>query len=137
MQLLGHAGLRQLLAQHGTDTGHAIDVADNNDDSEEDGYGGLGGRRKRRRPKRAKNELPPVPNIQGRELMDGGTFGASEYYRDTLRKRRRSLAGQLMNREIGTEELPSKTPIKALSQVSVVIHDRRGGLGNDVHFFRA
>lgn len=121
MQLLGHAGLRQLLAQHGSDgTGIAIDAADDDDDDAEDGYGGLGARRKRRRPKRGKNELPPIPSIQGRALMDDGTFGAREYYRDTLRKRRTSLAGKLMSRETGVGGVPSKMPTKALSQVGTL-----------------
>ena len=97
MQLLGHTGLRQLLAQHrGGGPGTALLAGD--DDEE---YGP----RLRTKTKRAKgNNFPPVPNEDGRKLMDGGVFGGGICYRDSLRKRTPRFANKLMNRELGLSD---------------------------------
>lgn len=98
MQLLGHAGLRQIFADHGATRRRAL--ADDDDDSEPDtGYGGAS-RRPRR--KRGSQAFEKVPSEVGRQLMEEGTFGTND--RDTynhLNKRRKRLAYQVMQRELG------------------------------------
>ena len=108
MQLLGRAGLRQLLAQH-----RAADVED---DDMEYGYRGPASRR-RRRPKEGKSEFPAVPSEEGRKLMDAGVFGSSEYYRDRGRKRNTRLARKLMSRELGNDRGQTTRSPRAVAQV--------------------
>ena len=60
--------------------------------------------RRRARGKGSKiNAFPPVPSEEGRKLMDGGVFGASQCYRD-WRKRKPRLANKLMMREFGLND---------------------------------
>lgn len=99
MRLLGNAGLRRLFANHRGSESGALNADD--DDEIEDGYGGLGPRR-RRRPKGATKQFPPIPSEEGRQLMNSGTFGETEYYGDILRKCGSRMAQRLMIRELGT-----------------------------------
>ena len=107
MQLLGHAGLRRIFANHS-----AIVVPD--DDGGES-YGS--GIRRRRRTKRSKHPFPPVPSEEGTKLMRSGTFGSTDYYRDLLKKRNRRLATRIMNRELGTERSHPAYQDKIMAQV--------------------
>ncbi|KAL9130718.1 MAG: hypothetical protein Q9217_001155 [Psora testacea] len=110
MQLLGHTGLRQLLAQHRSGGSGTTFLAD--DDDEE--YGS----RRRTRPKRTKlNKFPPVPSQEGRRLMEAGVFGTGQCYRDTLRKRNPRLATKLMERELGLEDQNYTRPASIVAQV--------------------
>ena len=110
MQLLGHAGLRQLLAQHRSGGPHTTLLAD--DDTEEHGS------RPRTRAKRAKiNKFPPVPSEDGRKLMDGGVFGGGQCYRGTFSKRKPRLATKLMNRELGLDYQNYTRPASRVAQV--------------------
>lgn len=96
MRLLGNAGLRRLFTNHGASEFGALNADD--DGEIEDGYGGPSAGRKRR-PKGAKH---PIPNEEGRKLMNSDTFGRNEYYEDILRKRKNRLSRRLMSRELGT-----------------------------------
>lgn len=116
MQLLGPAGLRQLLTQHGVGgAGISLDT-DDDDDHVEDSYGGLGTRRKRR-PRGGKAKFEPVPSEEGRKLMASGAFGASEDFRDRTRKRKTRLSRKLMSRELGNDHDHSAKATSAISQV--------------------
>lgn len=117
MQLLGHAGLRRILANHRAGgSGMTLQLDDEDEDEVEDGSSGLGNRT-RRRAKGSKNRFPPVPSEEGKKLMDGGVFGSSEYYRDTRMKRKIRLAGKLMSRELGTDRNHLTRANAAVSQV--------------------
>ena len=115
MQLLGHAGLRRIFANHRGAVAGALRDDDDEDDLE-DGYGGLGTRR-RRRARAGKMKYPPVPSEEGRKLMDGGTFGYNENYRDTLRQRKKRLSTRLMARELGLETTGSTRANHLMKQV--------------------
>lgn len=121
MQLLGHAGLRRIFANHRAGGGGItldLDEEDeeNGDDPDMDGHRGLG---TRRRPgvKRPKHKFPAAPSEVGQQLMDGGVFGSSEFYRDNLRKRNKRLARKLMSRELGTDRNHSTRSTSAVAQV--------------------
>lgn len=117
MRLLGHAGLRRILANHragGTGITLELDGEDANGLEEE--YGSLGSRR-RRRTKDSKNMFPTVPSEEGKKLMDGGVFGTSEYYRDRRTRRKTRLARKLMGRESGTDQNGFTRTTSAVSQV--------------------
>ena len=116
MQLLGHAGLRRIFANHGAGGSGITLQLDDSNDIPEDSFGGLGTRR-RRRAKGSNNSFPPVPSEAGQKLMDGGVFGSNEYYRDTTRKRSSKLAGKLMSRELGSSRAQSARTASAISQV--------------------
>jgi len=120
MQLLGHAGLRRILASHragGSGITFQLDEEDENDN--EDGYGGSETRR-RRGAKGWKNRFPPVPDEEGKKLMDGGVFGSSEFYRDNRIQRKTMLVRKLMSRELGTDRQQSTRAISAVSQVWII-----------------
>ena len=117
MRLLGHAGLRVILANHragGSDITLELDEEDENEG--DDIQGGLGSRR-RRRTKSWKNKYPPVPSEEGKKLMEGGIFGASEDFRDRRFNKKTRLARKLMTRELGTDCNEPKRVANALSQV--------------------
>ena len=116
MQLLGHAGLRRIFANHGAGGSGITLQLDDGNNIPEDSLGGLGIRRKRRA-KGSNNRFPPVPSEAGQKLMDGGVFGSNEYYRDTTRRRSSRLAGKLMNRELGSSKAQSTRTASAISQV--------------------
>ena len=113
MQLLGHTGLRQLLAQHRT-AGNAVDEDDNDDN--EYGFGGLGSRR-RRKAKCGKSQFSKVPDEEGQKLMDTGIFGTSAYYRDRRTKRKTELSRKLLSRELGNDRGQTTRSTGAIVQV--------------------
>jgi len=116
MQLLGHAGLRRIFANHRAGgAGIPLDL-DEGDDDDTEGYGGVGTRR-RRAGRRPKHRFPAVPSEIGQKLMDDGVFGSSDFYRDNLRKRKTMLARKLMSRELGTDRNHSTRAASAISQV--------------------
>ena len=112
LQLLGHAGLRRIFANHGGAGLRVLDVDEDDDDS----LDGLLGRR-RRRPRGTKAKHPPVPSEEGRKLMTSGTFGSNEYYKDILYKRKPRLARRLMSRELGQDTVQSKNVNGLIAQV--------------------
>lgn len=116
MQLLGHAGLRRIFANHRAgDSGITLQLDDGNEILD-DGLGGLATRR-RQRTKGSSNKYPPLPSKVGKKLMDGGVFGSNEYYRDTTRKTNTRLARKLMSRELGSGRGQSLQVASAISQV--------------------
>ncbi len=115
MQLLGHAGLRRIFANH-TVPGSGDPTANDDDDILGDCHGGSSGRRTRRT-KGDPNRFPKVPSEEGRRLMDSGTFGSSEPWQDVLKRRKSKLARQLMYRELGIAEDHAIRANKVISQV--------------------
>ena len=114
MQILGHAGLRQIFANHADDSA----TLRLDQDGLAEGLGIFGSRR-RPRARRAKNKFPDVPSEEGQILMNQGIFGTSAYYRDSQAKRKTSLAKKLMRRELGNDrECCTRAP-SAISQVRV------------------
>ena len=109
MQLLGHAGVRQLLAQHRTAA----------DDDEDDVMGSIGRLRSRRNrgPKITKNQHFKVPSEEGQRLMNSGVFGSNTYYRDRRLKSKRKLSRKILSRELGTDGGQDSTSRLALAQV--------------------
>ena len=115
MQILGHAGLRQIFANHSDDS---VTLRLDRDDSAE-GFG-IFGSRQRHRARRTKNKFPDVPSKEGQILMNQGIFGTSGYYRDRQTQRKTSLAKKLMRREMGDDrEYCTRAP-SAISQVREV-----------------
>jgi WD repeat-containing protein 23 len=119
-QILGHGGLRRLLAAQTGGRVGSVHV-DNGDEDDEDedidnafSWGGMGRRRNRRN--RPKPELPPVPNPEGQKLMDSGIFGSNEYYRDILRKRNKRLSRRVLSRELGGDPAQMKRDNQLMSQ---------------------
>lgn len=103
LQLLGQAGLRGLFANHGSGGRATIRRAvPEDDDEEENGHFGYGswGRRVRRGEPREEFKFPPVPNPEGRRLMESGNFGLNERRRDTF-ARKKKFAHRTMMRELG------------------------------------
>ncbi len=115
MQLLGQAGLRRIFANH-TVAGSGDPNADDDDDILGGGYGGSSGRR-RRCTKGDPNRFPKIPSDEGRKLMDNGSFGSSEPWRDVLKKRKSKLARQLMYRELDVDGTHAARANKVISQV--------------------
>ena len=115
LQLLGHAGLRRIFA-----TRRQAGIIVENDDDEDlaGGYGRFVGRHIRHR-KSSKALYPPVPSKEGRRLMDSGTFGSNEYYRDMLRKRKQRLSRRLMSRELGLDSVQDRRGNRLISQVCI------------------
>ena len=112
MQILGHAGLRQIFANHLDDS---VTLRLDRDDLAE-GFG-IFGSRQRHRARRAKKKFPDVPSEEGQILMNQGIFGTSGYYRDRRTQRKTSLAKKLMRRELGDDrEYCTRAP-SAISQV--------------------
>ena len=103
MRLLGHAGLRRILANHRAGgSGITLELDGEDADDSEDWYG-VPVTRRRRRTKSRKNTYPPVPSEQGKILMDEGKFGSNNYYRDKRVGRKTRLARKLVSRELGTD----------------------------------
>lgn len=115
MQLLGHAGLQRLFTNHRSAESGVLDV-DDDDDYFDDGYGGIGTRRRRRK-KCANAKLPPVPNEEGKNLMDAGSFGTTHHFQHVTEKRKIRLARSLMSRELGVDRISSLRISKLMSQV--------------------
>ena len=114
MALLGHAGLGSIFVNHGDN--HAADVDDNED---EDNYY-PSGRLRRRTNKCLKNPPPPVPSVDGTQLMRSGIFGCTENFRDELRRKNKRLARRLLSRELGAEHDHLATQARIVSQVSAL-----------------
>lgn len=91
-------------------------------EEEDDTFAGLFGlgRRRGRRPKGPPPKLPPVPNPEGRRLMDSGIFGLNDNYQDVLRKRKKRLARILMNRELGLDAEQVKRGNQEIAQVGMI-----------------
>lgn len=96
MQLLGHAGLRRIFADH-TSGRRAVLDDDNDSETDNTGYGGVGARHRRGRGRKA---FEKVPSDEGRKLMASGTFGANDRPEDSY-TRKKKLAYRLMRRELG------------------------------------
>ena len=109
MRLLGHAGLRQLLAQHRT----AMD--DDNDDIM-GSIGRLRGRRTRK-PKTTKDQHFKVPSEEGQGLMSSGLFGGNPYFRDRRSQSRTKLSRKLLSRELGNDRGRIPTSGDSMAQV--------------------
>lgn len=120
MQILGHAGLRRIFANHGAGGSGITLQLDDGNEVQDDGFGSLANRR-RRRAKGSKNRFPPVPSEEGRKLMDGGVFGSNEHYRDITRKSNTRLARKLMSRELGTGSRQCTGMASAISQVDYAL----------------
>lgn len=120
MQLLGHAGLRRILASHGAGGSGIMLQLDEEDQDELDDRYGAGGTRRRQTAKGWKNKFPPVPSEEGKKLMDGGIFGSSGYYRDTRMQKKTRLARKLMSRELGTDRYHSTRAASAVTQVWII-----------------
>ncbi|KAF2090133.1 WD40 repeat-like protein [Saccharata proteae CBS 121410] len=144
MQLLGHAGLRRIFANHSTGNQAARFDDDDDEDSEPDtGYGGVGPRRRRGRGRKA---FQKVPSDTGRQLMDSGTFGANDRPEDSY-KRKKKLAYRLMARELGrgcpgrqkaANNLISQCLIPSSRADTIIHYDARcysGQFSNDGNFF--
>ena len=116
MQLLGHAGLRRIFANHRADGSGITLQLDEGTDVQDDSFRGPDTRR-RRRAKGSSRRFPPVPSEEGKKLMDGGVFGSNEYYRDITKKSNTRLARKLMSRELGTGKGLSSRTASAISQV--------------------
>ncbi|KAI0142044.1 WD40-repeat-containing domain protein [Pestalotiopsis sp. NC0098] len=86
---------RQLLAMlRGSNLGHYL--FDEDDDDEANPWG----RRRRQQHSRDPNRFPAVPSEKGRELMNSGTFGATE--QQTSLAARKRIARRILDREMGT-----------------------------------
>ena len=115
MRLLGHAGLRRVLAHHRVG---GADITFDEDD--EDDIRDVFPSRRRRKAKCQKNGYPPIPSEEGQRLMDGGTFGTSEYYRDRRMKKKTKLLRKLMSRELGADRNQSTRATSVISQVGIM-----------------
>lgn len=124
MRLFGQAGLGELFGLHQT-SGSGFPNVDNDDDDLEYGYGGPGTRRKQRS-KSTKARFPLVPSENGKILMNTGTFGENEYYKDVLRKRKSRLGIRLMNRELGIGKFSSTKANRLISQVQMIFFPFQG-----------
>ena len=107
MQLLGHAGLRRIFANH---SGALIDIDD-------DGGSNAAGRRRRRSYQPRQHRYPAVPSEEGTKLMRSGTFGCTAWHRETLKRRNKRLATRIMNRELGVERSHSTSQDNMMAQV--------------------
>ncbi|KAK4609377.1 LEC14B protein [Fulvia fulva] len=118
MQFLSHPGLRGMFANSGIATRSQVrrahvqlDEGEQDDDEQEYlGYGVRRNARRRRAP--VGDRYPPIPNPEGKKLMDSGQFGSNDrcehttcgapLSNDTLRKRKK-LARRMFDREMGVE----------------------------------
>ncbi|MCJ1332970.1 hypothetical protein MMC10_009664 [Thelotrema lepadinum] len=118
LRLLGHTGLRRLLAQQGI-RGPVLQGDDDEDNSI--GLHGIfgSGRPGRRRRKSSQIEYPPVPNPEGRKLMELGTFGQNEHYQDQLRMKKQRVSRILMERELGLKTEQVRRKNQAISQTMI------------------
>lgn len=141
MQLLGHAGLRRIFADH--TSGRRAQV-DDDEDSETDntGYGGLCARRKRK----GRKAFEKPPSAEGRKLIASGTFGANERPLDSY-TRKKKLAYRLIHRELGLgcsgrqrlrNNIISQSLIPSSKADTIIHYDARcysGQFSNDGNFF--
>lgn len=76
---------------------------DEDDSDDQDSFIPMLRRHVRAARRRPPAELPPVPNPEGKKLMSEGHFGTDQYYVDRLKQRKKSLATNLMWRELGVD----------------------------------
>ncbi|KAI9368802.1 WD40-repeat-containing domain protein [Aspergillus egyptiacus] len=117
LNILASGGLRQIFSYHGFPPGPAgtfDDHYDDDDDYEEYGIRGLG----RRVPRRTgPPQYPKVPSDEGTKLMRSGTFGSEPSYVDERMKRKKSLAGRMMWRELGIDGYGlQRNKVRSISQ---------------------
>jgi WD repeat-containing protein 23 len=120
LQLLNHAGLRGMFQVGGVTTRsqarRAQDGGDENedddDDDEEVSWFGNGRRRRRAARTVVGDRYPPIPNEDGKKLMESGTFGNNDRCRHgacgvpfnkTVQRQKRKLAWRMMDRELAVE----------------------------------
>lgn len=113
MQLLGHAGLRRIFANH---SGALLDIDD-------DGGNNAAERRRRRPHQSRQHRYPAVPSEEGIKLMRSGTFGCTDDHRETRMRRNKKLATRIMNRELGIERSHSTSQDNIMAQVYGLILD--------------
>ena len=124
--LLSRAGFRRMLAGSGAG-GPGIILQMGGEEGEEDdddmftGLGGLKPARRRRSQACNNDKFPPVPNPNGKSLMDSGTFGHNGYYRDRRVRKTTILARDLMSREHGTIRHDPKRVTSAIAQVRLIM----------------
>ena len=121
VQMLGQRNLRQLLTRYRPGNQGTTLISEDEDDEDEEDGGNIVEQEPRRRTRRQKpknNQLPAVPSKEGRRLMNGGVFGASQCYKDKLRQRRPRLANRLMDRETGSDDLSFLKYPRNIAQVS-------------------
>lgn len=116
MQLLGHAGLRRIFANHRAGGSGITLQLDDRNEILDDGVGNPATRR-RRHDKSSGKRFPAVPSEEGKKLMDDGVFGSNEYYRDRTKKNNTRLARKLMSRELGAGRSQFTRTPSAISQV--------------------
>lgn len=75
--------------------------------------------RRRGRGENKAHNLPPIPNEEGRKLMDAGAFGTGRHYPETLRPKRLRLADSLVYRELGLSKYAPVGGVGSVAQVSV------------------
>ena len=120
VQMLGQRNLRQLLTRYRPGNQGTTLISDDEDDEDEEDRGNdveSGPRRRTRKQKPKNNQLPAVPSKEGRRLMNGGVFGASQCYQDKSRQRRPRLANRLMDRETGCDGLSFLKHPRIIAQV--------------------
>ena len=118
MQLLGRAGLRRILQTRGVSN---VTIGPGDGDGNDGRFGFLGTRRSSRRTRNNNDQLPKVPSEEGRRLMDSGTFGSNEYYKDMLRRRKKKFSRRLLSRELGIDNDYSHRANKLISQVQRIL----------------
>lgn len=101
MQLLGHAGLSQLLSMDytGSQPRNPYFTAESDDDPEASETGNDSTSPKKRR-LRGRAAFQKVPSEEGRVLMNSGTFGTNPRSTDSTRRKKR-LQYKIMQRELG------------------------------------
>lgn len=120
VQMLGQRNLRQLLTRYRPGNQGTTLISDDEDNEDEEDRGNdveQGPRRRTRRQKPKNNQLPAVPSKEGRRLMNGGVFGASQCYKDKLRQRQPRLANRLVDRETGCDGLSFLKHPRNIAQV--------------------
>ena len=117
MRLLGHAGLRRILANHRAGGPGITLQLDGEDENDSEDWFGVPVTQRRRRTKSWKDRYPPVPSEKGKVLMDEGKFGNNEHFRDRRMRRGTRLVRRLMSRELGTDRHLDTRVASSVSQV--------------------
>ncbi|KAJ5334848.1 hypothetical protein N7452_007251 [Penicillium brevicompactum] len=110
LELLSETGLQNLLQfrqpegwPFGSEEDPRQPSIDEDDSDDQDSFIPMLRRHVRAARRRPPAELPPVPNPEGKKLMSEGHFGTDQYYVDRLKQRKKSLATNLMWRELGVD----------------------------------
>jgi WD repeat-containing protein 23 len=128
--MLAASGLQHMLHAHGWPTTEEEEQErleaeqeaedDDEEDSDDDFMPMFRNRLRARQPGEVA-QLPPVPNPQGKKLMSEGQFGTDKNYLDRLRQRKKSLATNLMWRELGIDtQTAQKRADQFMLQVSQI-----------------